>query len=68
MTELKNSFYITPKDIQILNGCAINAARREHLAIRDSLGKTKNRLSVYEYCDYWQVDPEHVIRYLNQFR
>jgi hypothetical protein len=68
MSELKGGIYITPKDIQILNGCAINAARKEHLAIRDSLGKKINRLTVFEYCDYCEVNPEHIIRYLNQFR
>lgn len=68
MEQLKSGIFITPKDIQILNGCAINAARREHLAIRDALGKTSGKLTVYEYCTYCEVNPEDIIRYLNQFR
>jgi hypothetical protein len=68
MEELKGGIYITPKDIQILKGCAINAARREHLTIRDALGKSKNYLTIFEYCTYCEVEPTDIIRYLNQFR
>jgi hypothetical protein len=68
MEELKGSIYITPKEIQHLTGKGYGAAHREHLQIRDALGKRNNNLAVEEYCEYNQVRYETVVRKLNKIR
>ena len=65
---LKGGIFITAKEIQILNGGAINNARIEHRVIRDSLGIKSKRLTVMAYCDYWGVEYQTVVSYLNPYR
>lgn len=66
MEQIKGSIYLTPKDIQLIVGCAINAARKEHASIRDALGKA--RITVKDYCEYWKTSVEEVVACLNKNR
>lgn len=68
MEELKNGLYITVKDIQILNGCSLKTAQRSHRTLRDALSKSSNKITVYEYCNYHDIDVNEVIGYLNKYR
>lgn len=65
---LKGGIYITPKDIQVLNNCTIQQARIEHRTVRDILGIDKKKLTVLAYCDYYKLDYELVISYINPYR
>ncbi len=65
---LKGGIYITPKDIQILNHCNIQQARIEHRTVRDILGVAKKKLTVFAYCDFYKLNYDLVISYLNPFR
>ena len=69
MEQLKGGILITPKEIQALTGSSLNAAQKEHKAVRDALGKKKSkRLTVKEYCDYFELDWDEVVSYLNPYR
>lgn len=65
---LKGGIYITPKDIQILSNCTIDKARQEHALVRDVLEIESSKLTVKAYCDYFQLDYEMVVAYINQYR
>lgn len=65
---LKGGIYLTPKDIQILNNCTIQQARKEHLAIRDILQVESKKLTVFAYCRYYKLNYYVVINYLNPYR
>ncbi len=60
---------LTARDIQLITGseCS-NSAYREHLQVRDSLGKKSKRLSIKEYCEYWELDYEETVSFLNSNR
>ena len=64
----KGGVLITPKEIQLLTGRGYKACQKEHLAIRDALGKTGGMISIGEYCAFNQLDYDEVVSYLNQFR
>ncbi|MEZ4921865.1 MAG: hypothetical protein R2780_01725 [Crocinitomicaceae bacterium] len=66
--KLKGGIYITPKDIQVLNNCNIQQARIEHRTVRDILGVDKKKLTVLAYCEYYKLDYELVISYINPYR
>ena len=71
METLKGGVLITPKEIQLLTGKTYKTCQREHLAIRDALGKKDKKagmLTVGEYCAFNQLDYDEVVRFLNQFR
>ncbi len=67
--KLKGGMLITARDIQIITGSISDeSARREHRTVRDALGKTKPRLSIKEYCDYWELNLEETLNFLNENR
>jgi len=68
MERLKRGIFITPKEIQILTGFAKTTAQREHKLIRDSLSRSTKRLTVREYCNYFEINFQEVVNYLNQYR
>lgn len=69
MESLKGGIFITPKEIQNLTGLTINASQKEHKAVRDALGKKKSkRLTVKEYCVYYELDFNEVVSFLNPYR
>jgi len=68
MERLKNGIFISCKEIQMLTGYSEKMARKEHLSIRDALGKKTKRLTVQEYCDYHLLDFAEVVAYINPFR
>jgi len=61
---MDESIYLTIKELRKLLGWTYNAAAKEHLAIRDSLGKKDGRLTIKEYCEYEKVDFNYVWEYL----
>ena len=65
---LKGGIYITPKDIQILNDCNIQHARIQHKAVRDILDVKPKKLTVFAYCEYYKLNYDVVVSYLNPFR
>ena len=67
--KIKGGMLLTVSDILLITGgsCA-NSAYREHLQIRDSLGKKRKRLSIKEYCAYWELDYEETVEFLNANR
>lgn len=64
--KLKGGIFITTKDIQVLNGGSLRQAQREYLTIKDILQVKK--LTVSDYCEYYNIDQETVIKYLNNYR
>ena len=67
-TELKGGIYIRPKDIQILNNCSLRQAKREHLTVRDILNIKYGKLTVEAYCEYFDLNYNTVVNYLNPYR
>lgn len=65
---LKGGIYITAKDIQILNNCSYDRAKKEHRTVRDILDIDKKKLTVLDYCDYYKLDYQLVISYINPYR
>lgn len=60
---------ISVRDIELITGISNTAtAQREHLRIRDALGKTTKRLSIKEYCEYWGIDKDETAKFLNDNR
>jgi len=69
MEELKGGLLITSKEIQAITGYTFKAAQKEHRAVRDALGKTKSkRLTVKEYCEYYELDYNEIVIFLNPYR
>lgn len=68
MSKLKGGILITPKDIEVITGYTNRVARREHLFVRDALGKKSKRLTVREYCDFYELDYNEVVESINPFR
>jgi len=69
MEELRGGILITPKEIQSLTGLTLNASQKEHKSVRDALGKKKSkRLTVKEYCEYFELNWNEVVSYLNPYR
>ncbi len=69
MEEVKGGVLITPKDIQLITGCTLNSAQKEHKAVRDALGKkSTKRLTVVEYCKYYEFNLEEIVAYINKYR
>ena len=66
--KLKGGIYITPKDIQILSNCTIDKARKEHACVRDILEVDTAHLTVKAYCEYYKLDYQLVVEYLNDYR
>ena len=68
--EIKGGMLITPKDIQLITGITNNSsAQREHLLVRDAIGKKNSkRLTIKEYCDYWEINYEETVNFLNDNR
>ena len=66
--QLKGGIFITPKDIQILNNCSLKQAKRDHLALRDILNIKHQKLTLRAYCDYYDVDYNTAVSYLNPYR
>ena len=66
---IKGSMIITPKDIQIITGKHYSKALVEHELVRDALGKPKHgKLTIKEYCEYFQLNYQEVITHLNNHR
>jgi hypothetical protein len=67
--KIKGGMLITPRDILLITGgSCTNSAYREHLQVRDALGKKSKRLSIKAYCDYWELDYEMTVAFLNANR
>lgn len=59
--------FLTIKDLQRLLGCDnYKSAARQHLAIRDALGKKGNKLTIKEYCACEDLDFNYVWNYLRE--
>lgn len=69
MEQLKGGLLISSKEIQAITGFTFKAAQKEHKAVRDALGKLKSkRLTVKEYCDYYEIDYQEIVSFLNPYR
>lgn len=67
--KIKGGMLITVRDIELITGTNNTAvARREHLTIRDALGKKSKRLTIKEYCDYWEIDFQETFDFLKDNR
>ena len=66
---IKGGILLTARDIQLITGIEnVRSAQREHQTIRDSIGKKSKRLTIQEYCDYWEFDLEEIVNFLNTNR
>lgn len=68
MEKLKGSMLIFPSDIQIITGFTKKVAEREHRTVRDALAKKSKRLSVRQYCNYFELDYQEVVTAINPYR
>lgn len=67
--KLKGGTLITARDILLITGkTSLNGAYIEHRQVRDALGKKKNRLTVKEYCEYWELNLEEILEFLIENR
>ena len=67
--KIRGGLLITPKDIQLITGVTtLRSAQREHITVRDSLGKKSTRLTIKEYCDYWEFNYLEIVAFLNANR
>lgn len=63
--KLKGGIFITPHDILAITGASnLNYAQQEHRQVRDALGKKSKRLSIKDYCDYWELDYDEIVNFL----
>lgn len=61
-----NRIFICVKDIQILIGKSYRTANREYNFLKNILGKVKeDKISIYEYCNYYNLDISEVKKSLN---
>jgi len=68
MDKLRGGLLISTKEVQAITGFTFKVAQREHKTVRDALGKKSKRLSVKEYCDYFELDFQEVVSLLNPYR
>lgn len=68
MKKLKGGILITPTDIEVITGNTYRASQDEHRFVRDALGKKSKRLTVKEYCDFYELDYDEVVETINPFR
>lgn len=62
---MEGGIFLTIKDLQILTGCNnYRSACRQHIALRDSLGKKGKHITIKEYCDYEKLDFEYIWNFL----
>lgn len=67
--KIKGGMLISPRDIELITGVSsTNTAQKEHLRVRDAIGRTNKRLTIKEYCEYWELDFEETVRFLNENR
>lgn len=67
--KIKGGHFLTPRDIQLITGnISERSAQKEHLAIRTALGKKSKRLTIKEYCDYWEINYNETAIFLNDNR
>lgn len=60
---------MTPRDIQLITGnMSIRVAQKEHLSIREALGRDEKRLTIKEYCTHWGLDYDEICEFLNDNR
>lgn len=68
MEKLKGSPMISPKDIAIITGKHYRNAWTEHRSTRDALNKKKGKLTVTDYCKFYDLDFNEVVSALNSYR
>lgn len=68
MERLKGGVFLNTKDVQVLTGKSYKNSNKELIAVRDALGKKSNRITVKEYCDYYEINYEEIVVFLNQHR
>ena len=62
---MAGGIFLSIKDLMLLTGNGIyNNAQREHLAIRDSLGKKDKKLTIREYCEFEGIAFDYVWEFL----
>ncbi|HRD39400.1 MAG TPA: hypothetical protein PLC65_12270 [Bacteroidia bacterium] len=62
---MEGGIFLTIKDLQKLLGTdSYVTANREHLSIRDALGKKSKHLTIKEYCEYEELDFTYVWDFL----
>ena len=66
--KIRGGMLISTRDIELITGCSTITAQREHLLVRDVLDRTSKRLTIREYCNYWELDYEETVRFLNENR
>lgn len=67
--KIKGGILITPRDIMLITGADCErSAQKEHLAVRDSLNIKNKRLTIKQYCVYWNFDYTEIIQFLNDNR
>jgi len=66
---IKGGIYISTKEIQLLSGSTcIRTAQREHKRIRKKLGVKSGRLTIRQYCEYYEIRYQDILNYLKQYR
>lgn len=68
MEELRGGLLITTKEIQLITGFTLKVAQREHRCVRDALGKKSKRLTIKEYCTFYELNYEEIVSFLNTYR
>ena len=68
MEKLRGGLLISTKEIQAITGFTFKVAQKEHKTVRDALGKKSNRLTVKEYCEYFELDFQEIVSFLNPYR
>jgi len=64
---MEGGIFLTIKDLMKLIGSdSYSSSAREHISIRDSLGKDKKKVTIKEYCEYEGIDFNYVWDFLRE--
>lgn len=64
---MEGGIFLTIKDLMKLNGGnSYNSAGNQHRALRDSIGKNKDKITIKEYCDHEKIDFDFVWSFLRK--
>ena len=67
--DIKGGLFISTKEIQLITGSTcIRTAQKEHKKIRKKLGIKSGRLTIRQYCDFWQLSYQDAISFLKRYR
>ncbi len=64
---IQGGIFLTVKDLMKLTGNTnYNSTGNQHRAVRDAMGKRKQKITVREYCEFEKIDFDYVWKFLRE--